>query len=347
VTNVVMAGDGNEGFVELARRNGVTPKGRLFRKQILHFGDFEHPKLPGKKITVDEDFAEKLVTNFSNGMCDIVQAPIVDGENKHTEDPLRNTGQVIDLDYEAGKGVYAYLDARNAEHAEQLGKTLIGASAMLNLDYTDTKTGAKVGPTLLHMAVTNRPYITNLDGYEEVIAASADTPGETVLLGAVTENPLEDEMPKTKEELIAALKDEHGIDVEALQAKKDEPADLTALSNALGADGQEMTLQDVADAVVELSSKLSTSEETVVELTRKNAEKEIDDLVHAGRILPKQRDTMLELSLSNRDQFEALLPEEPIVSLSEDGVTTHTSSQSEAQQAEIDRLADIANGNKK
>jgi hypothetical protein len=168
MTNVVMAGTGpRDEFVECAARPGVKPKGKLFRKQLLHWGEFAHPNLPGKKITVDEAFADKLITNFSRGVCDIVQVPIVDDKNKHTEDPLRNIGEVIDLERD-DKGIYALVDARSEKYASELGKTLIGASAMMNLDYTDTKTGEKVGPTLLHMAITNRPYITGLDAFDEV-----------------------------------------------------------------------------------------------------------------------------------------------------------------------------------
>jgi len=139
MTNVVMAGTGRrDEFVECAARPGVTPKGRLFRKQVLHWGEFLHPNLPGKKIKVDKEFADKLIANFSNGACDIVQVPIVDGKNHHTEDPLRNIGEVVGLETD-DKGIYAVIDAR--KQADELGKTLIGASAFMNLDYEDKRTG--------------------------------------------------------------------------------------------------------------------------------------------------------------------------------------------------------------
>jgi hypothetical protein len=332
MTNVIMAGTGDDAFVELAGgRPGLKNKtlGRLYKKQILHMGEFTHPKVPGKKITVDESFAEKLVHNFQSGACDIVQAPIVDGDNKHTEDPLRNVGQVIDLDYD-DKGVYAYLDARDEKHAAALGKTLIGASAMMNLDYPDTRTGEHVGPTLLHMAITNRPYITNLAPFEEVVGLSADTSDEeTVLLGAVETE--EDDMPKTKEELIAALKDEHGIDVDALleNADPDAAAELAALSNVLGGK-EDLTVTDVAEAVLELSQtnadltqQVTTLLERDQENQRSRATDEVDALIRAGRILPKQRDRMITLSMTDRETFDDLVPDESIVSLSEEGVTTH------------------------
>ena len=59
-------------------------------------------------------------------------------------------------------------------------KTLLGASAFLNLDYRDTWSGESVGPALLHHCITNREYVLDLEPYEE-IAASA-SPGREVLM---------------------------------------------------------------------------------------------------------------------------------------------------------------------
>ena len=79
----------------------------------------------------------------------------------------------MDIQREGDK-VYTLLDIRDPAAAEKMGKTLLGASAFLHMDYTDTRTNKKVGPTLLHTCVTNRPYVTDLDDYEEVVAATAD-----------------------------------------------------------------------------------------------------------------------------------------------------------------------------
>lgn len=387
--NVIMSGQQGE-FVELAAGDRASKvKGRLFRKQILHLGSFQHPKIPGKKVTIDKTFAETMVQNFKNGICDIVQVPIVDGANRHVEDPERNIGRVIDLEYD-DKGVYAYIDA--LKHADDLGKTMIGASAMMSMNYTNTTTGEKVGPALLHCAITNRPYITNLEDFSEVISASADTNDEeTFLLGADSESAEveeevaasdtsdeeveeiassevqdetvslgaadneENDMPKTLEELFAALKEEHNIDVAALQAKVEEQT--TALSNVLGDDaeveGEELTLSDLASAFVELS-KTNEEQAAVIadlqkdrdELRLSAATVEIDDLVSKGRILPKQRDKMLELSMKDRETFEALLPEEPIVALSaEEGFSAHEDTRGaddKNTQTEIQRILALA-----
>lgn len=153
-------------------------QGRLFKKKLLAFGEWEHPNLPGQKLVIDRPLAQRLVENFHRGVVDTVQVPVADDSNKHTEDPLRNLGEVVDLTVEED-GVWAVLDIRKPEAADQLGKTLLGISGMIHLDYQDTKTGKKVGPALLHTLITNRPYLSDLGDFRELVAAAA--PGMSVV----------------------------------------------------------------------------------------------------------------------------------------------------------------------
>jgi hypothetical protein len=337
-------------FMELAR----SPQGRLYKKQILKFGSFAHPNDPKDKLVVDRKVAESLVRNFHNGVCDIVQVPVVDGNNRHTEDPFRNLGEVVDLT--VGKdGVYATIDARKEEYAKELGKTLIGASAMMHMNYKDTKTGDKVGPTLLHVAVTNRPYITNLNGFEEIIAASADTYGnEAPAVLTETEETMD------KDTAIAFLRDECGIDVAALSAAAESAPKAEEIVAALGSvlgeagielsQGEDITLQDVAEAVVEVATEKVELANTVADLKAEadalrlsRATDEVERLIGEGKILPKQKDVMIRLSQEDRDTFEALLPEDAIVSLSEDGVEVHDERDNEKFESEKERLLKLAN----
>lgn len=357
-------------FLELAR----TPSGKLYRKQILKWGEFKHPNIPGAKLKVTEDMGKTLVRNFHDKVCDIVQVPVVGDDNAHTEDPFRNIGEVVDLSIDSD-GVYADIDVRNDDAASQLGKTLLGVSAMMHLNYTDTRSGEKVGPTLLHTAVTNRPYITDLKDYEEIVAASADTYGNEAPLVFAAEQEQEDQEVKlTKEELIEALKEQHGIDVEALQMSavnnddddndddKDTGAQeiVAALAHVLASagavslsnveDDDELSLTDVAEAVIELSTEKRGLEDAVATLTAEseklrltNAEAEVDGLIRAGRVLPKQKDVMVKLSMNDRETFAALLPEDSIVEMDERGVTVHENPNSEKFDEEVARLSQLAN----
>lgn len=360
---MIFGGFPTEGFVELAR----TQKGRLFKKQILHMNsEFVHPNMPGTKIKVTPELAKQLVSNFKAGYADIVQVPIVDASNKHTEDPLKNIGEVVDIEYD-DSGVYAIIDARKEEYANELGRTLIGASALMHMDYPDTVSGNKVGPTLLHVAVTNRPYLTNLSDYEEIIAASADSLGDEPVVMSPADKQ-EDKMPEL-DELLEMLKNDHGIDVVALReaAERDHTQELvTAMSGVLQEAGviglsksddgksddgdKELSIKDVADAVIELAQEkveLTASVATLVEQAKaaqlREATREVEELIRVGRVLPKQKDAMIKLSMEDHDTFVALVPDDSIVSLAADGVTVHDEPASERFTAETARLAEIAN----
>lgn len=375
------AGDA-DGFVDLAK---ASPNGHLFRKQILKMNSsFVHPTAPGRRIRVDETLAKSLVKNFKDGIGDIVQVPIVGPKNEHTEDPTRNIGQVIDIDYDT-TGIYATIDDRRTPEKvhEQgaLGETLLGASALMHLDYTNTETDEHVGPTLLHVAVTNRPYLTNLDDYQALIAASADSLGEVEVLALADEadddetpdddaseedeliDDQEDELQEEKmelDEMLAALKADHGIDVMALQAAAEHGQDdlVAAMSSVLQAAGTSVisdddedgvTIEDVANAVIELSGEKLELSQTVAALSatiekneQEKAEAEVDSLIHDGRILPKGRDAMISLSRTDREKFDALLPDDSIVQMSAVGVTVHDEPENETFTNEANRLAERA-----
>lgn len=344
----------DEGYVELTK----TASGALYRKMILPINvPFVHPKDPNTKITVTPGVAQSLVNNFNKGICDTVQVPIVNDENRHVEDPLRNAGEVLDLDYD-DKGVYATIDAR--KYSDDFGKTILGASAFMHLNYTDTKTGQKVGPTLLHVAATNRPYITGMSGFEEILASADIQDEKPVFLVAEnedTEVSLSHENEDglmTLEELKAALK-EHGYDLDVLVADAAKAAELSGqLENVqeelnLSAESA-ISVNELAEAVVELSNTSKAQATEIDALKAKNdtlelsaAENEVDALVRAGRVLPAQRDVMVKLSRSDRETFDALLPEKAIVSLSENGVTVHEENLDENdRQAAVTRYHEMA-----
>lgn len=345
-----------DGFVELSR----SRSGRVFRKQILHYGDLIYPGVKGGKVKVDESFADALITNFSNKVADIVQVPKAGPNNEHTEDPDRNIGEVVNV-LKTDKGVYVDIDVRT-DDADKIGKTLLGASAMMHLNYTDTKTGQKVGPTLLHTAITNRPYVTELEDFEEIVAASAPgadiTNQKIVVLTPAPETEEKNQMA-TLDELLAELKTDHGIDVPALQAKAADADKAMALSNkiqeelvgtgllklsntdeAVDADTLIGAVAEAGNKIVELSSKVDT---LVEDAAKKEAVSEVEKLVLSGHILPKNKDAMVQLRQDNADLFKQLVPEKPVVRLSqEDGIEPTDDSHQETVESEIARLSAVA-----
>lgn len=339
----------DEGYVELS----ASQKGRLFRKHILTKGTLHYPGIKGGKVQIDDAFVDKLVENFRKGTAGIVQVPIVGKDNQHSEDPRDNIGEVVDLEVEGDK-VYSIIDVRDDLLAPKVGKTILGASAMMSLNYTDTRSGTKAGPTLLHVAATNRPHVVDLEEFEELAALSADSSNEAVFLTATTE----EEETMDLDSLLAELRDNHGIDVAELQKKAEDSDALAKLSGAvqtaleeqgvlkLSADSTAST-DDIVAAVTQLAQdrvELTNKVDTLVE-ERKNekAEARIDELVSKGFITPEKRDAQLALLLSHPDSFEAILPEKPIVALSaETGIPLSSDEGTTAVDDEIARLSAFA-----
>lgn len=342
---VIVASPGSESYVEL----GAHPKarGRVFRKHILNLGDLHYK---GKTLKLDEDWYGQLKSNFDGGVS-MAQVPLADDQNKHTEDPLRNAGEVIGLERNGSK-VYSLVDIRDPEVAQRIADgRIMGASAFLHLDYEDSRTGRRVGPALLHHCLTNRPHVLDLEPYEEVMAATADNERETIVLASP------EELRMTREELLAALKDEHGIDVEALQAQASQKADMSQLTAALtealrpasgsvqlAGDSETVSLTDVIGAVAELAEKNVTLTGTVQGLQRQAAEREVADYIGSGRLLPKSRRKAVELVLSgDREGLEDFLApaDQPYVRLNHvEGVAPPQGEQrhDEDIDAEIARL---------
>jgi hypothetical protein len=338
-----------EGFLRLS----ATKSGTTFKKHILTKGDLLYPDVVGGKVKIDDEFFAKLTANFNAKVCSHVQIPVAGANNEHTEDPDRNVGEVVGLTVEGDK-MYAILDVRDEKAAPKFGKTYLGASAMLHLNYTDTRDGKKKGPTLLHVAVTNRPHIVDLEDYE-LLAATAPSKEKAVFLTAARKEPSAMDL----DSLIAALRDEHGIDVPALQLSAAESEGAVKLSNTLRdalvnngivqlSAGQEVGAEDIIGAVAELaSSKIELSNRLdALELSSKEdaAKAHVDELVRTGYIAPVKRDSMLKLRLSNTELFDELIPEKPLVKLSgqERGFDLPGETREEANEAEIARLTGMA-----
>jgi hypothetical protein len=349
-------------FVELAQ----TKEGRLFKKEILRVGKFSHPS--GKADEVLEITPELLATlkkNFDDGVCDIVQIPVVGDTNAHTEDPERNAGEVIGMQVEGDK-LFATLDIRKDAVADQLGKTLIGASVMYHQNYENTATRQKVGATPLHVAITNRPHITGLEPFQELVAASGDSSDDVVAFTPQVK-PKEEppKMPKTIAEWAAELKVEHpGIDLEALiAASKAEPESdkiLASLAAALDKAGLvKLTntdpgkppvgedLKNVVETVTKLSTDNTALSSRVQTLEDERITSKVDEKVRTGFIIPAKRDKMVELAKRDFEAYELALPDEPIVKLtSEQGVSEVENDDQKVEDVdkEITRLSAMANG---
>lgn len=349
---------------------GKSRQGRLFRKQILKLGRLRLPS--GDHLTIDSEFLNSVVSNFNSGTVDHVQIPAALDDNSHTEDPERNLGEVVGLEAN-DKGLFALMDFRKSSSMDAPGSTILGASAALALDYKKTDTGEKVGPVLLHVCATNRPHVTGMEEYSELIAASSDLQEQEVVFLSSEEEAMPDtELKDLEGEALAdALKERFGIadvaawaaslvpEAAAKPAVSFEPSEaqleaaraegrkelVEALSAVLGGDSKvELSAStpetvELSQSVAKLAEENSALSAQVVELSRSAARAEVDSYVAKGFILPKAVEPMTEIFLSNREQFEALLPSEPIVPLDALGQETVELTGSASPEADEARVA--------
>jgi hypothetical protein len=355
-----------EGFVELAATAApAKAQGRVFRKQILKFGDLRYKN--GKKYKIDEAFAEKLIENFEKS-GEIVHVPKAGSRNEHNDDPDRNIGEVIGVS-KNDKGVYIDIDART-DDADKLGKTLLGVSALMDLAHENRETGENIGPTLLHACVTNRPYVTNLEPFQEVVGLSVDIPDELIVL-TDDETSEEETVMTTREEAIEALKKDHGIDVVALTSEVETLRPLAAevetlrpqaeayvtLSSAVAetfqADEGILALSATGPTVEEFVSSVTNAHDKIVSLSAeieterqekadKEAEADVEKLVLTGYILPAKKDSMLKLRKKDKDLFLEMIPEQQVVKLSNELGEEPTEEPGKTYQEEIDRLVKLS-----
>lgn len=143
--------------------------GSVYRKQLVKFGVWENPDYPwfsdDPKMTLDEAWAEQIVENFNAGnLGSKVPVPL-----NHTDDVKANTGELVGLEIVAGDGLYGDLEIRDAETIEALDNGLIfDVSISFVWDLVRQDDGKHYGPTLLHVALVNTPYLIGMNAFEKV-----------------------------------------------------------------------------------------------------------------------------------------------------------------------------------
>jgi hypothetical protein len=142
--------------------------GTVFRKQIAKFGKWVNPLFPIEFMELDEAWAKDIKKNFDAKVIDHVPVPL-----DHTDMTEANTGELIKLEIVPGDGLYGYLDIRRPQTVEDINNGLIfDVSISFDWDYVDTAEGKKHGPTLLHVALVNNPYLKGMPSFEEAQVGS-------------------------------------------------------------------------------------------------------------------------------------------------------------------------------
>ncbi len=343
---------------------------RLFRKQLLRYGTWEHKAAPGGKLQVTKEFLTKIVDNFRAGVRDDVPIPL-----GHEVDAISSIGKVVSLEVD-DDGLWGVHEIADDADAAKIGDTWTGSSAFIDLNAIDKETGKEHGPVLVHNAITNAPYIKDLAPFEAL--ALGEDAQDAVIIALQQEMPDDEGGEMTLEELLAQLAETSDDDLrkaltesrpelfadaaagegddevaeEALEAAKAEGREAVvaalaekgitvALSeDAKGADEAEVDITS-AKEFVDLSERVSTLED---EKVKAQAEAVIDKAIREGKVVPAQTEGLLEVGLSEGglETLAKLIPEKAVVDLSEAGVNpsdeTNVPLSEEDAQKEADRL---------
>lgn len=147
-----------------------TLSGTRYRKQIARFGKYMNPNYPWfddePYMEIDQAFAQEMIENFNakNGV-DRIPVP-----RNHTGDVSANTGEVVGLELTAdGSGLDAIIEFRDDKTVADVEAGLIWDVSMgFDWNFIDQETGDNLGIVLMHLALTDEPYLTKMKGFETV-----------------------------------------------------------------------------------------------------------------------------------------------------------------------------------
>lgn len=262
--------DGTLSFVALDTVNTkpATKVGkRVWRKQVLRFGKWEHPQDPSRTLDVTPGLVQRLAENFRDGVRDVVAVP-----SEHTDDWQKNRGRVVGLE-PAADGLYATLEVDPSTDKDIEEGRALAVSAMFDEDYYDLESRERKGPVMRHICLTNVPVVKRLKGFEPVLLSEGVQPSDVVFLSEV-----EVKSPMDLEQMLKELKEKHGIDVEALKegASRHEQstAAVAAVREALTGSGVSLSEDaSLGDAVKALAAERKQEQDT-----RTSLEKKVDEL---------------------------------------------------------------------
>lgn len=310
--------------------------GTVYRKQIVKFGKWVNPLMPIEFMELDEEWAKKVKKNFDSGVIPRVPVPL-----DHTDATEANTGELIKLEIVPGDGMYGYLDIRRPNVVEDIDNGLIfDVSISFDNDYIDTKDGKHHGPTLLHVALVNNPYLKGMPEFEAAeVGSYSESWGklQTMLSLPKSDSVIMLSESKVKElstmetatvkndkeyAVEITVKNEDGEEVKKTLAAGEEtevPKDqseavLTQISEAVDPDAEEEKDDDDEGEEDEDDDKnkggdLSEAErKELADLRKKQALSEVESqyntLLSQNKIVPAQKEAFMKLSEVNSTKVE-------------------------------------------
>lgn len=155
------------------------PVSTRWRKELLRTGSWVHPNNPARRLKITPEFLSKLVDNFRAARRD--RTPV---QRSHSSDWTGTVGDVEDLTIDGDRLIATLAVADDEAENAIATRRVTGVSAAFDDDWSEKATGESHGPTLLHVALTNSPYISGLTGFtslsepDSYVFLSEDDPDE-------------------------------------------------------------------------------------------------------------------------------------------------------------------------
>jgi hypothetical protein len=256
----------------------------------------------GKRITFDREYLSSLVSAFKQKACGAVPFQLADGDNKHTNDPLRRYGTVTDLELVAdGLDAIVELD----DDGEALVKKYkdLGVSARIYENY-DRSDGRFFKAAVQHVLGTLDPHIVGMRPWQSVSLSQEEEVSDSIdLSDQEFEERKEDEKPvatkATLKETLAKLR-EKGDEAELTDDELDQ---LLAITDAMADD--KVPASDAPDKKDEVEQDDDLSDEEIDKLIA-TAEAEAAKLAveDKSEAAPEKDERQLVAAAQDREAIE-------------------------------------------
>lgn len=301
---------------------------RLFRKQVLRFGRWQHPAAPGGVLEITPNYVEDLVENFGH-------TPFVPVTRGHVEqlEAEKNPQLIVSRNVKQLVPTSDGLDAEFEIDEAELDK-YNDVSVSIDPAYVNHESGEVIGPVLKHIALVVNPFIKQLNKFvplaeqdnfliylseiqhmEEQVQVDQVATDQVAEVNTEVENTTEVETEATTTEA-AAENPETEAPAEEIPAESEvEEVTSEAEEAEEEAETTEESIVDASDTeklIKQISNLQAVVAKQSVALAERDAEAAYQDLLQQGKLVPAQKDAFISL---------ASLPAQEI-QLGEDKTTT-------------------------
>jgi len=171
-----------------------------YEKEVLRVASID---INGRRVNFTPDMLKGAHKNFKENIFPTVNAQYVLSQGEHTDDPRAYAGQVVDTRLDNVENpTKLYAKFKLTDEAKKIidHNPKFGASVKLHPNFVDNQ-GVYRGSTLMHVAITPRPRVDNMEEWRKTIAASDEQDGTYDLSdatfddGEVITTPIEGGVP--------------------------------------------------------------------------------------------------------------------------------------------------------